>query len=264
MSVQFFIVDTFSNKPFHGNPAGVCVLPGPVDERWMQLVAREIGVSETAFVLKLGQEYELRWFTPQGKVNHCGHASLAAAHILFETGIVTMNQVIHFNTPMGKITAEMCADHIEMCMPLAHATPIATPTGLVEALGVQAQRVAMSGEDLLVEVADTEKVQNIHPNFQAMRQLPVRGIVVTAQDKQGQYDFISRYFTPASGVDEDPVNGPVHCALASFWSEQLNKHEMVAQQASERGGVIQMRISEKGIYLAAQAITFMRGKLSLP
>lgn len=264
MSILFFIVDTFSNKPFHGNPAGVCILPGPVDEKWMQRVAHEVGVSETAFVLKQGHEYELRWFTPQGEIRRCGHASLAAAHILFETGMATMNQVIHFNTPMGKITAEICADHIEMCMPYATATPIAAPKGLSEALGVTPQGVAMSGDDLLVQVATTENVQDMQPNYQALRQLPVRGVVVTAQDLSGKYDFVSRYFTPSIGVNEDPVNGPVQCALGTFWSERLDKKELVAHQASERGGVMRMKIGAEMIYLSAQSVTVLRGKLSAP
>jgi len=261
MGIAIYQVDAFTEKPFRGNPAAVCILFGPGEEAWMQNVAREMNLSETAFLHREGDAFNLRWFTPAVEVELCGHATLASAHILWETGLLAVEDMARFHTRSGLLTAELRGEEIELNFPATPPTKASVPVGLVEALDVAPRYVGKSRYDYVVEVESEEMVRNLKPDFARLKGMPVRGIVVTSVASSAKYDFVSRFFAPGAGVDEDPVTGSAHCCLGPFWSERLGKDEMVAYQASARGGVIQIRVAGKRVYLGGRAVTVLRGEL---
>ena len=261
MGLTIFQVDAFTDKPFSGNPAGVCVLPGPQDDRWMQNVAREMNLSETAFLLRQTDGYNLRWFTPAVEVELCGHATLASAHRLWEAGYLEAGEQARFHTLSGLLTAERRGDWIEMNFPAKPEEPASAPPGLIEALGVPAKYIGKSHFDYLVEVDSEEIVRNTKPDFTLLAKIPVRGVIVTSLASSGDYDFVSRFFAPQVGINEDPVTGSAHCCLSPFWSKRLGKSELVGYQASARGGVVHVRLDGDRVYLGGQAITVLRGEL---
>ena len=254
-------VDAFTNKPFAGNPAGVCALPEERDARWMQDVAREMNLSETAFLLKMDGGYNLRWFTPAVEVELCGHATLASAHILWETDLLKPGEQARFHTLSGLLTADRRGDWIEMDFPAKPEVPTEAPAGLIEALGVAVKYVGRSHFDYLVEVESEEIVRTMQPDFTLLGKIPVRGVIVTSRASSGGYDFVSRFFAPTVGVNEDPVTGSAHCCLSPFWSKRLGRDELVGYQASARGGVVRVRLDGDRVLLGGQAITVLRGTL---
>jgi len=255
-------VDAFSAKPFAGNPAAVCVLAHAADRKWMQHVAREMNLSETAFLFRAGDAWNLRWFTPTVEIDLCGHATLASAHVLWEDGHLQPGTRARFDTRSGRLTADQSGAWIEMDFPAQAATPAPVPDGLFTALGVAGSYVAKNATDYLVEVDTEAAVRGLTPDFTALRGLPiVRGVIVTARASSAGFDFISRFFAPAAGVDEDPVTGSAHCALAPFWSERLGKPALVGYQASARGGVVAVRMNGDRVILGGQAVTVLRGEL---
>ncbi|MDD5542021.1 MAG: PhzF family phenazine biosynthesis protein [Acidobacteriia bacterium] len=254
-------VDAFTAKPFQGNPAAVCVLPEPRDKRWMQSVAREMNLSETAFLVRTAEGFNLRWFTPAVEVDLCGHATLASAHTLWEEGHLKSHETARFHTRSGLLTAAKNSPWIEMDFPATHEQASPAPSGLEEALGTTATYIGKNKFDYLVEVESEEVVRSVKPNFTALKKLPVRGVIVTSRSQSPEFDFISRFFAPAAGVDEDPVTGSAHCCLTPFWSHRLNKKEMMAYQASSRGGVVRVAMAGDRVKLAGQAITVMRAEL---
>lgn len=261
MGTRIFQVDAFTEKPFAGNPAAVCLLRRMRDAVWMQSVAQEMNLSETAFVCAREDGFDLRWFTPAVEVELCGHATLASAHILWETGLLESREQARFHTQSGLLTAMRKGEEIELDFP---ATPVASeggPAGLSEALGVVPRYVGRSRFDYLVEVESEDVVRNLRPDFARLKALSSRGVVVTSAARTAGYDFVSRFFAPAVGVDEDPVTGSVHCCLGPFWSERLGKTELVAYQASARGGVISIRVRETRVLLGGHAVTVLRGEL---
>lgn len=260
MNVPLFQVDSFTEAPFAGNPAGVCLLDAPKTEAWMQAMAREMNCSETAFVRRLDGEFELRWFTPTVEVALCGHATLAAAHILWSEGLVPRVQSIGFSTKSGALRAARRQDYIELDFPAKPLRGEAPPTGLAEALGVEPAFAAMSDFDALVVVDDEQTVRRLTPDLQVLRALPVRGVIVTSLSANPRFDFVSRFFAPAVGVDEDPVTGSAHCVLAPYWADRLGRAELVGYQASSRGGVVGVRVDGDRVYLAGQAVTVFRGE----
>jgi PhzF family phenazine biosynthesis protein len=254
-------VDAFTDTPFAGNPAAVCILPEIRDEQWMQNVAREMNLSETAFLLRQHDGFTLRWFTPAAEVDLCGHATLASAHVLWESGHLELHEQARFHTRSGLLSAERKGAWIELNFPSTPEEPAEAPPGLLEALGVTATYIGKSRFDYLIEVASEDTVRNISPNFSLLAQVPVRGVIVTNRSTSPNYDFVSRFFAPQVGVNEDPVTGSAHCTLAPYWSKKLGKDEMVGYQASARGGVVRVRVSGDRVYLGGQAVTVLRGEL---
>jgi PhzF family phenazine biosynthesis protein len=263
MSVPIYHVDAFTEEPFKGNPAGVCLLRAPAEEAWMQNVASEMNLAETAFPLPEGDGYKLRWFTPKVEVKLCGHATLATAHILWQEGILPRDAEIRFHTLSGLLTARRDGDWIELNFPSRPVRP-GLPDwieGLVGALGVKPSFIGLSAEDVLVEVANEETVRSLEPDFGVIRSLPARGVIVTSRAADERFDFVSRFFAPAVGVNEDPVTGSSHCVLTPFWSQRLGKASMTAYQASARGGLLRVRLDGDRIRIAGRAVTVIKGEI---
>jgi predicted PhzF superfamily epimerase YddE/YHI9 len=261
MSLTIYQVDAFSSRPFAGNPAAVCILPGGREATWMLAVAREMNLSETAFLVRQDDGYHLRWFTPATEVDLCGHATLASAHILWEAGYLKAEEPAHFYTRSGNLTAERQGDWIELDFPATPAGPAPPPPGLLEALG---SPVCFSGKtrfDYLLELDSESAVRNLQPDFKMLERVAVRGIIVTSRSDSPEFDFVSRFFAPQSGVNEDPVTGSAHCSLGPYWGEKLGKQEMVAYQVSARGGIVKVRLAGARVKLAGQAVTVLRGEL---
>ena len=261
MTQTIYQVDAFTSTPFQGNPAGVCILPAPADETWMRLVAREMNLSETAFLVLQADGYNLRWFTPAAEVDLCGHATLASAHILFETGALQQEETARFHTRSGLLTAVRSRDWIELNFPATPPKQVPIPEGFCQALGVEIQMVSASRFDYLVELGSAEQVRSLHPDITALSRLPVRGVIVTSAADMPGYDFISRFFAPAVGVPEDPVTGSAHCCLGPYWQAILKKDRFLAYQASARGGVLKVEVAGERVKLQGQAVTVMRGEL---
>jgi predicted PhzF superfamily epimerase YddE/YHI9 len=261
MGIAITQVDSFTDRPFAGNPAAVCMLAKPQEERWMQDVAREMNLSETAFLVQKGYDFDLRWFTPTVEVDLCGHATLASAHVLWEEGHLAPDQPARFHTRSGLLGAERKGAWIEMDFPATPATPVDRLDVLESALGVRAKYMGRPRFDYLVEVESEEEVRSLKPDFTALRQLKVRGIIVTSRASGAGYDFISRFFAPGSGIDEDPVTGSAHCCLGPFWKERLGRDDLVGYQASARGGFVRTRCVGDRVRISGQAVTVLRAQL---
>ncbi|MBI4546145.1 MAG: PhzF family phenazine biosynthesis protein [Gemmatimonadetes bacterium] len=261
MSCRMVQVDAFTDRPFAGNPAAVCILAQPAPHPWMQAVAREMNLSETAFLHPEGQAYRLRWFTPTTEVELCGHATLASAHVLWEDGHLPADQTARFHTLSGPLAARRSGEGIEMDFPALPPEPAAAPPGLAAALGANAVAIARSRFDYLIELESAAQIRNLQPDFSRLRNIPARGIIVTARADTPEYDFISRFFAPAAGVDEDPVTGSAHCSLGPYWSARLGKTELAAYQASARGGSLRLTLHHQRIALWGKAVTVLHAQL---
>ncbi len=261
MSQTLYVVDAFTEKPFGGNPAAVCLLDRPAAETWMKLVAREMNLSETAFVHTVKGGFSLRWLTPTVEVKLCGHATLASAFTLWEVGVLKHNEQVRFQTRSGWLTCWREETWIVMDFPATRCQPCAAPLGLAEALGCELAHCALNGMDYLVEVADEKVLRALTPNFSALSRVPVRGIIVTCPTKDHRYDFLSRFFAPAAGVNEDPVTGSAHCALGPYWQGKLGGTDFTAYQASERGGLVKLSVRGERILLRGQAVKVSEVKL---
>jgi PhzF family phenazine biosynthesis protein len=260
--IRIVQVDAFTPTPFAGNPAAVCVLPAPQPEDWMRHVAREMNLSETAFLTPQNGGYNLRWLTPAIEVALCGHATLASAHVLWQDGHLPEGRQARFHTLSGLLTADRRGEWIEMDFPAKQAVAAEAPAELLPALGLATARyVGRNAFDYLVEIDSEEQLRSLAPDHSTLRKLPVRGIIVTARGESGGFDFVSRFFAPGSGIDEDPVTGSAHTALAPYWAGLLGKSEMTGYQASERGGVVKVRVEGERVILAGQAVTVMTGEL---
>jgi predicted PhzF superfamily epimerase YddE/YHI9 len=254
-------VDAFTDAGFRGNPAAVCILPGATSEEWMQAVAREMNLSETAFLHRIDGGYSLRWFTPTVEVDLCGHATLASAHVLWQDGHLRHDEPARFQSASGPLTASRTGDWIELDFPATPARQVAAPDALLRSLGVSARWVGRSEFDYLVELQSESEVRDLRPDLGVLAGLPVRGVMVTSRSDSSEFDFVSRFFAPASGIDEDPVTGSAHCALGPYWAERLGKSSLVAFQASARGGTVRVRVEGERVKLGGQAVTIMRGEL---
>lgn len=269
--MRVFQVDAFTDEPFRGNPAAVVPLDGePRPDAWLAAVAAEMNLSETAFLRRRdgGDGFDLRWFTPAVEVDLCGHATLATAHVLWELGETA--DLLRFFTRSGALTATRTASgEIELDFPATPPEPAEAPDGLVAALGAEPVRVTRTRFDYLVELADAAAVRELAPDLAVLRRLPVRGVAVTAAGdgkpgkpgEPGGADFVSRFFAPADGVDEDPVTGSAHCALAPYWADRLGRSELLGYQASRRGGFVRVRLSGDRVILGGRAVTVLRGDL---
>ncbi|MFL0649232.1 PhzF family phenazine biosynthesis protein [Cylindrospermopsis raciborskii UAM/DH-BiRr] len=254
-------VDAFTNKPFQGNPAAVCVLTNSESDKWMQQVAQEMNLSETAFLLPENDGFNLRWFTPTTEVPLCGHATLASAHVLWSEGYLSPEQTARFYTKSGLLIAKKQDDWIELDFPVNHSQIVEPLPLLNEVLGVGYKSVSLNSLGYLVELASPQLVRQIQPDLQQMRLLPVRNVIVTSTGDL-EYDFVSRFFAPGFGIDEDPVTGAAHCCLAPFWRHKLQKDSFLAYQASQRGGIVKVTYSGGNrVFLSGQAITIIRGEL---
>lgn len=254
-------IDAFTDRPYGGNPAAVVRLEHPVPDRAMQDLAREFGLSETAFLLPEGDGWRLRWFTPAVEVRLCGHATIASAWFLTEAGLVGREEPIAFASRSGRLGARRVGDWIELDFPARPVTPTDPPAGLADAIGAWPLGCYAVDEDLLVEVASEADLDRLTPDFAAIAALPARGVLVTAQ-AGGPADFASRFFVPRVGIPEDPVTGSAHCALAPFWSARLGRTELTGVQRSARGGTVRVRLEGDRVHLAGRAVTIWRGELA--
>ena len=258
---RFTQVDAFTDRPYAGNPAAVCVLPAARDARWMQLVAREMNLAETAFLVRRPDGFDLRWFTPGLEVDLCGHATLASAHALWEDGHLDVADTARFHTRSGLLTASRREGVIWLDFPRTPALPTPAPDGLADMLGAIPRWVGRSPFDWLVELDSDSTVRGLDPELSRLGRLDARGVIVTARAADGRHDFVSRFFAPAAGVPEDPVTGSAHCALAPFWAERLGRTELAGYQASARGGTVLTRVTDHRVLLGGQAVTVARGEL---
>jgi len=255
--VDAFITDT----AFSGNPAAVCLLVEPQNETWMQAVAEEMNLSETAFVCACDDGFELRWFTPTMEVDLCGHATLAAAHVLWEQNILAPGTTARFQTRSGCLLAKQSADGIELDFPAEPVKETKVPAALLPALGIKHADVYRNRLDYLVIVDTVGEVRELTPDFSRLKKIDIRGVMVTAVADDTRFDFVSRLFAPAAGINEDPVTGSAHCALYPFWSGRLNKTKMTAFQVSKRGGFLKLKGQGKRVMISGRALTVTSGEL---
>jgi len=259
-TIPCFQVDAFSDRAFRGNPAAVCLLDKARPAAWMQSVAAEMNLSETAFVVPQKTGFGLRWFTPTVEVALCGHATLAAAHVLWSEGMGAKKLELKFRTKSGVLTSSYREGRVELDFPSRPAKKRKVPNGLLQALGVKARNVVAVADDILVEVASEGVVRKVKPDFAQLAKIRARGVIVTAKAKD-EHDFVSRFFGPAVGVDEDPVTGSAHCALAPYWAERLGRDRMWGLQASPRGGEVEVEVVGDRVLLRGDAVTVSRGQL---
>ena len=254
------VVDAFTDQCYRGNPAAVCVLPGPADETWMRNVAREMNLAETAFLHPLPDGFALRWFTPSVEVDLCGHAILASAHVLWQDGHLDPAEAARFHTRSGLLTAKRGPSEILLDFPATPPVESPRPAGLAEALGVMEYRwVGETRFDLLVELDRESTVRSLEPDLSALGKIERRGIIVTALAEPGQpHDFVSRFFAPAVGVPEDPVTGSAHCALGPYWRPRIGRDRLIGYQASARGGTVSVTCLEERVTLGGAAVTSHR------
>ncbi len=262
MPQEIFQVDAFTNVPFKGNPAAVCILAEPCEAKWMQNVALEMNLAETAFLLQQEEGFSLRWFTPTTEVDLCGHATLASSHILWQTGVLKEHESAKFFTRSGILTAGKNGEWIQLNFPAEREQKIETPVELLFALNIDAVYVGKNRFDYLIEVESEKLVRALRPNFNALEAMDCRGVIVTARSSSSQYDFVSRFFAPAAGINEDPVTGSAHCCLAPYWSQRLGKKDLVGYQASTRGGIVKVGLRDERVLLDGQAVTILRGTLA--
>jgi PhzF family phenazine biosynthesis protein len=265
-SIPIWQVDAFTDRPFAGNPAAVCLLDQEAVEVWMQNVAAEMNLAETSFVVPTGKanEFHLRWFTPTVEVDLCGHATLAAAHTLLEQGRASQKTPIRFQTKSGELTCERDGNMITLDFPATPPSESVDPkiaNELLSTLHIQASFVARSRFDLFVVVDEPEMVIDLQPNFDRLGKIQTRGIIVTAKSSDSRSDFVSRFFAPRCGINEDPVTGSAHCCLAPYWSERFGREKLIGYQASRRGGFVRTQVAGDRVKLSGNAVTVFEGKL---
>ena len=263
MTIDITQVDAFTDQPFGGNPAAVCILQTMPDARWMQAVASEMNLSETAFCVRRPDgAFDLRWFTPSVEVDLCGHATVASSHVIFEQGLLDASETARFHTRSGVLEARRDGAWITVDLPARPPEETSAPAGLIEAIGVEPHRIARYRDDMLVEFASEDDVRRLRPDFAALRRLALC-VIATARGDGAPFHIVSRYFASPYGIDEDPVTGSAHCCLAPWWQPRLGDTFM-AYQASARGGVINVRLDGDRVHLGGQAVTVMHARLSEP
>ncbi len=263
MELKLYTVDAFTDKPFAGNPAAVCILEKELTETQMKNIAFEMNLSETAFVLNQGDVYSLRWFTPDSEVDLCGHATLATSHILWQTGLHDKSGTILYKTRSEILKARQVNGKIELDFPIDKEYRIDIPGALVETLGAKPTYLGKTKWSYLAEMDSEETVRNIKPDFDMMETLEAWGVMITARSASKEFDFISRFFAPRKGVKEDPVTGSAHCALGPYWANKLGKNTLNAYQASARGGSLVVIIDGERVKLLGSAVTILEGKFHI-
>jgi PhzF family phenazine biosynthesis protein len=262
MSIRITQVDAFADRPFTGNPAAVCLLRNARSPEWMHAVAEEMNLPATAFLVRRDDGFDLRWFTAVAELVLCGHATLASAHVLWECGELGADEQARFHTRSGLLTADRRDGWIELDFPIRQEEPISAPRELIASLGVEPRYVGKNELDYLVELPDEAAVRGLRPDFARLAQVTMRGLIATARASAPTYDFVSRFFAPRVGIDEDPATGSAHCCLGPFWSRRLGKEDLLAYQASRRGAALRVRVAGDRVILGGQALTVLRGELS--
>ena len=256
--IKFFQVDAFNNQPFKGNPAAICLLEEDLDANTMQKIAAENNLAETAFVRKISEGFDLRWFTPTVEVDLCGHATLATAHVLWQEDLISEEEEVNFRTRSGLLKAARKGDWIQLDFPAAEITDIELPAGISNALNADPINAVYAKDRFIIELSTAEQVQYLSPDLQALKGFDM--IVVTSKGNPStEYDFVSRSFGPSVGIDEDPVTGSSHCGLVPYWAGRLNKTEFFADQVSARGGELKLKLADKRVLMSGQAVTIIRG-----
>ncbi|MEN6315533.1 MAG: PhzF family phenazine biosynthesis protein [Clostridiaceae bacterium] len=253
--LKVYQVDAFTDVIFKGNPAAVCILSGPAHEKWMQDIAMEMNLSETAFLYKQENGFNLRWFTPEEEEDLCGHATLSGAHILWETGVLGRSDEAVFYTRSGRLTAKKDGEYIVLDFPMEEDIQVPTPELISLSLGVPILYTGKNRLDYIVELEGEEVVRNIQPDFEILENLDARGLIITSRSNDPKYDFVSRFFAPGSGIHEDPVTGSAHCCLAPFWEKRLGKKKFTAYQSSKRGGYLKITSGVNRVFIAGKAVT---------
>ena len=251
--MKVYQVDAFTDVIFRGNPAGVCILSGPAHEKWMQDISMDL--SETAFLYKKDNGFSLRWFTPEREVDLCGHATLASAHILWETGLLNTNEEAVFYTKSGELTAKKVKENIILNFPVDEDVPVQTPEAIELSLAVPILYTGKSRTNFIVELENEEAVRTLEPDLDILKRLGACGVVVTSRASDNRYDFVSRFFAPGIGIPEDPVTGSAHCCLAPFWGKRLDKNKFTAYQMSKRGGELKVSLNGNRVNIAGKAVT---------
>jgi PhzF family phenazine biosynthesis protein len=259
--MRIYGVDAFTTEPFKGNPACVCILDEHRASSWMQCVAAEMNLSETAFLTGSGSRWELRWFTPRIEVDLCGHATLSSAHILWEIGEASGEGSVEFHTKSGLLKASRSGGWIELDFPAEAPQEVAPPDHLIEALGVDALWIGKNRFDYFIEIGSEETLRKLKPDFGLLEKVQTRGVIVTSRSGSSEYDFVSRFFAPAVGVHEDPVTGSAHCCLGPYWQVKTGCADVTAYQASERGGILKLRVGAKRVLISGKAVTVWRGNI---
>lgn len=262
--IPIYTVDAFTSEPFTGNPAAVCMLNEfPEDDQWLQQIAAETNLPETAFLVDLGNgSYKLRWFTPKHEVDLCGHATLASAQVLWESGVAYHFNQLRFHTKSGVLTAKRLDDEIELNFPIEPPEPAVMPLSLTEALkGINPIAVYRNRLDYIVEVESEAAVRELAPDFNKLKDLPARGVLVTSRSDSEQFDFVARCFFTPVGIDEDPVTGSAYCGLAPYWKDKLGKTTFTAAQLSERGGMLRLQLTGDRLLIQGQAVIVVKGLL---
>jgi predicted PhzF superfamily epimerase YddE/YHI9 len=259
--VRYFVVDAFTRRPFAGNPAAVVPLDAWREDQWLQNVAMQMNLSETAYLVPNPNGFDLRWFTPKVEVDLCGHATLASALVLSHLGILTEGSNVSFSTRSGILVAGRRGNCFELDFPNKPEQPSEAPPGLIGALKVLPKYVGRNQFDYLVEVESEAVVRSLSPDFKQLATVNCRGVIVTAQSDDPQFDFVSRFFAPAAGVDEDPVTGSAHCCLADHWGKRLGRSSMVGYQASGRGGIVYVQLCGDRVILGGEAVMVAKGEL---
>ena len=266
MKIPMYQVDAFTDRVFRGNPAAVCVLGGWLPDPVLQDIAAENNLSETAYLIEREGFFDLRWFTPAVEVDLCGHATLAGAHVLWAEGLASADEELRFYTKSGLLTARRRDPEIELDFPARPQEPVTdldTRERLCRALGVPPVYLGRSCDDYLAVVGSAEVVRVLRPDFGLLRRFDIRGVIVTAPDDSGKYDFVSRFFAPGAGIDEDPVTGSAHCCLGPYWGAELGKDELVGYQASARGGAVRVELADERVLLGGRAVTVFKAELTV-
>jgi PhzF family phenazine biosynthesis protein len=264
MAIPLYLVDAFTDRPFAGNPAAVCLLDVHRDHLWMQAVAAEMNQAETAFLLaRTDGDWDLRWFTPTVEVDLCGHATLASAKVLWQTGRVSTDAIIRFHTRSGVLSCVRNGERIDMDFPAEPATPVQSPAEEAFALGVAPTFVGRNRMDMLVVIDSAAELRQLAPDMAEVAKIKARGVIVSARSDMPEVDFVSRFFAPQSGIAEDPVTGSAHCCLGPYWRGVLGKDELKGYQASQRGGMVSVRCTGDRVILGGAALVVVEGSLTV-
>ncbi len=263
MKMPLFQVDAFTENPFQGNPAAVCLPPKPLPDETLQKIAAEMNLSETAFLWPTADGWHLRWFTPRVEVDLCGHATLASATVLYERGLLEKTSVARFQTRSGLLSAAWRKGWIELDFPRREVSVMRIPQRIVRAVGVAPLATGVSGDNFLIETTSQEEVARARPDFVSLARLTDHGVILTSHYAAPEYDFVSRFFAPAIGINEDPVTGSAHCSLAPYWAKRLGKSEMTAYQSSARGGVLRLRLEAERVAISGRAVLVFSGELTV-
>lgn len=261
MKPNIFQVDAFTEKPFKGNPAAVCILEKDLPDTWLLNLAKEMNLSETAFVQRKGDAFSLRWFTPAVEVDLCGHATLATAHILYEQGYLEQTETAKFTTKSGMLFAEKDGIWIILNFPQIPVNECKKPDGLEKALGASIKFMGVSGHNYFIEIDSEDKLKNLKPDFNLLSKYDIHGFIVTSSSNS--FDFVSRFFAPQVGINEDPVTGSAHSSLYPYWKEKLKRDTFLVYQASERGGILKLSEKDNRVLISGQAITIFEGVLKI-